>query len=216
MPELRICDLGTIGYAEALRLQHRLRDERRAETIPDTVLTLQHPQVYTRGRRSEPGELPYGDDWYADRGIEIIDVDRGGKITYHGPGQLVVYPICKIDNVGEFVCRLERAMVTALAAEGINARGRSTEGIAYTGAWVDERKIGSIGLHVSHGITTHGLSVNVGCDLAPFSWIVACGLGDTPVTSIAEERGAADLPRFREALVEALTAELGTQTAPVA
>lgn len=210
---MRTTDLGLTPYREALALQHELRAQRIAGTIPDTLLAVEHPPVYTRGRRSEPGELPYGEAWYAERGIEIVDVDRGGKITYHGPGQLVLYPICKITDVGAFVCSLERAMVTALADEGITARGRSTEGIEYTGAWVADRKIGSIGLHVSHGVTTHGLSVNVDCDLEPFSWVVACGL-DTPVTSIAAETGDADLPRFRERLLAALTAELGA--APVA
>jgi len=211
---VRTIDLGLTPYRDALTTQHELRDQRRADAVPDTLLIVEHPAVYTRGRRSEPGELPYGAEWYAERGIEIVDVDRGGKITYHGPGQLVIYPICKISNVGDFVCRLERAIVTALAAEGISARGRSTEGIEYTGAWVENRKIGSIGLHVSHGVTTHGLSVNVDCDLEPFSWVVACGL-DTPVTSIAQETGAADLSRFRERLVTALATELTPRSTPV-
>ncbi len=145
-----------------------------------------------------------GAGWYAERGIEIVDVDRGGKITYHGPGQLVMYPICAVTDVKAFVCRLENAIVTALAAEGIEARGRSREGIEFTGAWVEDRKIGQIGLHVSRGITTHGLSLNVDCDLEPFSWIVPCGLPDAKVTSIAAERGEADLPRVRDALLRAL------------
>lgn len=199
--------LGLTPYREALALQHELRDQRRADEVPDTLLSVEHPPVYTRGRRSEPGELPYGADWYAERGIEIVDVDRGGKITYHGPGQVVVYPVCRIESVSDFVCSLERAMVAALATEGITARGRSTDGIEYTGAWVDDRKIGSIGLHVSHGVTTHGLSVNVDCDLEPFSWVVACGL-DTPVTSVAQEVGSADVPRLRGSLLSALTEEL--------
>jgi lipoyl(octanoyl) transferase len=209
MAELQIRELGKIGYLDALKLQHELRDERRADTIPDTVLSLQHPPVYTRGRRSEPGELPFAPEWYAERGIEVIDVDRGGKITYHGPGQLVLYPICQVVDVAAFVCSLERAMVTALAQEGIEAHGRSTEGIEYTGAWVAERKIGSIGIHVSKGITTHGLSLNVDCDLEPFSWIVACGLGDTRVTSIKQERGTATIEQTRGNLLDALAAELG-------
>ena len=203
-----VLQLGPTPYREALALQHKLRERRREDLIPDTVVALEHPPVYTRGRRSEPGELPFGEDWYAERGIEIVDVDRGGKVTYHGPGQLVLYPICRVDDVKAFVCRLERAMVAALAAEGIQARGRSSEGIQYTGAWVEDRKIGSIGLHVSHGVTTHGLSLNVDCDLEPFSWIVPCGLPEALVTSIQAERPdrPADLPRVRASLLDALGA----------
>ena len=190
-------------------MQHDLREQRRADAIPDTVLSLEHPPVYTRGRRSQPGELPMDAGWYADRGIEIVDVDRGGKVTYHGPGQLVLYPVCRVTDVKSFVCSLERAMVKALEAESIEARGRSREGIEHTGAWVEDRKIGSIGLHVSHGITTHGLSLNVDCDLEPFSWIVPCGLPDAQMTSIAAEGHDADLGRVRAALLDALAAELG-------
>mgnify|MGYP003947700767 CR=1 FL=1 len=113
----------------------------------------------------------------------------------------------------QFVCQLERAMVTALAGEGITAHGRTSEGIEYTGAWVGAKKIGSIGLHVSHGVTTHGLSVNVDCDLEPFSWIVPCGLGDVAMTSIKEERGTVDMPVFRERLLKALADELGAELA---
>lgn len=201
-------ELGVVPYREALAQQLALREQRIADQIDDTVLALEHPPVYTRGRRSEPGELPFGEQWYAERGIEIVDVDRGGKVTYHGPGQLVLYPICRVTDVKDFVCKLEKAMVHALAAEGIDARGRSVEGIEFTGAWVEDRKIGSIGLHVSHGVTGHGLSLNVDCDLEPFSWIVPCGLPDSKVTSVAQELGSDDpglLARVRQSLLAALS-----------
>ena len=201
-------DLGLTPYRDALAKQLELRAQRIADLIDDTVLALEHPPVYTRGRRSEPGELPFGEQWYAERGIEIVDVDRGGKVTYHGPGQLVLYPICRVTDVKDFVCKLEKAMVHALAAEGIDARGRSVEGIEFTGAWVEDRKIGSIGLHVSHGVTSHGLSLNVNCDLEPFSWIVPCGLPDSKVTSVAQELGSDDpglLARVRQSLLAALS-----------
>jgi lipoyl(octanoyl) transferase len=189
--ELWAVNLGLMPYREALALQHRVRAARQADAIPDTALLVEHPPVYTRGRRSAPGELPMGDDFYADHGIEIVDVDRGGKVTYHGPGQLVVYPIVRIDDVLAFVGRLEDAMVAALADEGVAARGRSPEGRDVTGVWVGDRKIASIGLHVSHGVTTHGLAVNVDNDLTPFQWIVPCGLGGVAMTSIARERAEA-------------------------
>jgi lipoate-protein ligase B len=184
--------LGRVPYAEALALQHRVRAARQAGVIPNTVLLLEHPPVYTRGRRSVPGELPFGEDYYAAQGIEIVDVDRGGKVTYHGPGQLVAYPIVGVTDVMAFVQQLEQVMVDALREEGVEARGRATDGRDFTGVWVGERKIGSIGLHVSHGVTTHGLSLNVDGDLAPFQWIVPCGLGGVAMTSVQAENGQTD------------------------
>src|ERR1700712_2878809 len=100
--------LGRVPYAEALALQHRVRAARQAGAIPDTVLLLEHPPVYTRGRRSAVGELPFTEGWYAQRGIEIVDVDRGGKVTYHGPGQLVAYPVVAVTDVMAFVTQLEQ------------------------------------------------------------------------------------------------------------
>jgi lipoyl(octanoyl) transferase len=188
--ELWTVDLGLMPYREAHALQHRVREARQADVIPDTVLFVEHPPVYTRGRRSEPGELPFGEDWYAERGIEIVQVERGGKVTYHGPGQLIAYPIVRVDDVVQFVSDLERAIVLALADEGIeNARARSNEGREFAGVWVDQRKIASIGLHISHGVTMHGLAVNVTNDLTPFEWIVPCGLGGVAMTSVAAELG---------------------------
>jgi lipoyl(octanoyl) transferase len=181
--------LGRVPYSEALALQHRVRAARQAGAIPDTVLLLEHPPVYTRGRRSVPGELPFREDWYAAQGIEIVDVDRGGKVTYHGPGQLVAYPIVGVTDVMAFVEQLEQLMVAALAEEGVAARGRAADGRDFTGVWVGDKKIGSIGLHISHGVSMHGLSINVDGDLTPFEWIVACGLGDVAMTSVKAETG---------------------------
>ncbi|MCW2996171.1 MAG: lipoyl(octanoyl) transferase LipB [Conexibacter sp.] len=195
--------LGRVPYADALALQHRVRAARQAGAIPDTLLLLEHPPVYTRGRRSDPGELPFAPEWYAERGIEIADVDRGGKVTYHGPGQLVGYPIVGVTDVMAFVEQLEQVMVDALREEGIEARGRAADGRDFTGVWVGERKIGSIGLHISHGVTMHGLSLNVDNDLAPFDWVVACGLGGVAATSVQQETGRAgrlDCVRRRVAL----------------
>ena len=186
--DLWTAHLGTLGYAEALALQHRLRERRQAGEIPDTLLLLEHPPVYTRGRRSEPGEMPFDAAWCAERGIEIVDVDRGGKVTYHGPGQLVGYPIMAVDDVVAFVRTMEEAMIAALADEGIGARSRADEGRDFTGVWVEDRKIASIGVHVQRGVTTHGFAVNVVSDLTPFAWIVPCGLGGVTMTSIERER----------------------------
>jgi lipoate-protein ligase B len=188
--ELWVCQLGTIEYREALALQERLCAARQADLVPDVMLVLEHPPVYTRGRRSGPGELPMGEDWYRAQGIDIVDVNRGGKITYHGPGQLVGYPIMRVDDVVGYVRTLEQALVAVLRQEGVpDAHGRPDDGLAYTGVWVADRKIASIGVHLSRGVTTHGWAVNVENDLQPFSWVVACGLDGVQMTSLIRETG---------------------------
>ncbi len=197
--ELWTVHLGAVEYREAFALQERVRAARQAEAIPDTLLLLEHPPVYTLGRRSEPGELAMGEDWYRMQGIDVVSVDRGGKVTYHGPGQLVGYPIMRIGDVMEYVRAMERAMIAALADEGIAARSREDEGRDYTGVWVQDRKIASIGVHVSRGVTTHGFAVNADNDLQPFEWVVACGLPEVRMTSITNEtRRGGHLPCFRK------------------
>jgi lipoate-protein ligase B len=188
-PELWVCHLGTIEYREALELQERVRAARQAGELPDVMLLLDHWPVYTRGRRSAPGELPMGAEWYAMQGIDVVETDRGGKVTYHGPGQLVGYPIVGVDDVVAYVRKLEHAIVAALAKEGVTARGRPGDGPDYTGVWVQERKIASIGVHVARGVTTHGFAVNVENDLQPFEWVVACGLEGVRMTSFIKETG---------------------------
>jgi lipoyl(octanoyl) transferase len=185
--ELWVCQLGTLPYTQALAIQEQIRERRQRGELPDTLLLLEHPRVYTRGRRSADGELPLGEDFYRAQGIEVIATDRGGRITYHGPGQLVGYPIMAIHDVGHFLRTMEDAIAAALAEYGIAARGRPEDGPDYTGVWVGPRKIASIGVHVSRGVTTHGFAVNVDNDLEPFSWVVACGLPGVSMTSIADE-----------------------------
>jgi lipoyl(octanoyl) transferase len=186
-PELWVCHLDTIPYRDALALQLSIRERRLAGELPDTLLLLEHPPVYTRGRRARDGELALGEDFYRARGIEIVDTDRGGRVTYHGPGQLVGYPIVRVHDVGAHLRTMESAIVAALADAGIEAHSRCDEGPDYTGVWVEDRKIASIGVHVSRGIATHGFAVNVEVDLDPFSWVIACGLPDVAMTSIARE-----------------------------
>jgi len=198
-PELWVCELGTVEYRDALALQERVQAARQANAVPDVLLALEHWPVYTRGRRSEAADLPMGEDWYRMQGIDVVDVNRGGKITYHGPGQLVGYPIVRVDDVVEYVRTLERALIAALALEGVAARARSDEGPDYTGVWVQERKIASIGVHVARGVTTHGFAVNVENDLQPFGYVVACGLPDVRMTSLIKEtsRLAGQMKCFR-------------------
>ena len=187
--ELWVCHLGMVEYREALALQDRLRTARAQERVPDVLLTLEHWPVYTRGRRSQPGELPMGEEWYLMQGIDVVQTDRGGKVTYHGPGQLVGYPIVRVDDVVGYVRVLERALVEALGAEGVVARARPEDGPDFTGVWVGDRKIASIGVHVARGVTTHGFAINVENDLQPFGWIVPCGLEHVQMTSLIKETG---------------------------
>ncbi len=185
--ELWVCHMGLIPYSDGVAIQGQLRARRLAGELPDTLLLLEHPPVYTRGRRSRAGELTLGEDFYRARGIEVVQTDRGGRVTYHGPGQLVGYPIMAVTDVVAHLRTIEDAIVAALADEGLAARSRPQDGPDYTGVWAEDRKIASLGVHVSRGVSTHGFAVNVATDLRPFAWIVACGLPDVAMTSIAHE-----------------------------
>jgi len=212
--ELWVCDLPTIEYREALALQERVRAVRQQDLICDTLLLLEHPPVYTRGRRSDARELPLGEDWYRRQGIDIVDTDRGGKLTYHGPGQLVGYPIMRIDDVIAYLRTMEHAIVAALADAGIGAHARPDDGPDFTGVWTAaDRKIASIGVHVARGVTTHGFAINVHNDLQPFGWVVACGLDDVRMTSVVEETGAnagtLALPAMRASMATHFAAAFG-------
>jgi lipoyl(octanoyl) transferase len=193
MEEIWVLRTGQVRYLEALAAQKRIEAARHAGHVPDVLLLLEHPPVYTKGRRTDAGELPMGEDWYEMQGIEVHETDRGGRVTYHGPGQLVGYPIVSLrpyrDDVHRFVRGIEEAMIATLAAEGVEAQ--TTEGL--TGVWTAgprPKKIGSIGIHVNRGVTTHGLAINVNNDLQPFEWIVPCGIEGVRMTSICAELGA--------------------------
>ena len=188
--EILVLECGLLPYSEGLALQRRVKAARQKDAVGDVLLLLEHHPVYTRGRRSTAEELPMGAQWYEMQGIEVLDTDRGGRVTYHGPGQLVAYPIVSLkaygDDVHEYVRGLERVAIAALAEHGVEAG--TVEGL--TGIWVGERKIGSIGVHVSRGVTTHGLAINVNNDLQPFEWVVPCGIEGCRVTSLSRELGA--------------------------
>lgn len=230
--EILVARCGLLSYGEAREAQRRLEAARQRDRLPDMLLLLEHAPVYTRGRRSTAAELPMGVDWYELQGIEVHDTDRGGRVTYHGPGQLVAYPIVSLrpydDDVHGYVRRLERVAISALADHGVAAR--TIEGL--TGVWTqgeppgsatareggtgpaegqstelaragEARKIGSIGVHVSRGVTTHGLAVNVSNDLQPFEWIVPCGIEGARATSLSRELGAEqDLGGFADAVAQ--------------
>jgi lipoyl(octanoyl) transferase len=199
--ELWTCHLGRIDYREAVALQERLRARVQAGELPDVLLLLEHPPVYTTGRRSEPGELPISHE------IDVVETDRGGKLTYHGPGQLVGYPIMHVPNVRAFVENMEAALVTALREAGVEAGTR--EGHEYTGVWVEDRKIASIGIHVSRRVSMHGFAVNVDNDLAPFSDVIACGLPDVRMTSLQAEGVEEGITCFRKRAAHAFAGQYG-------
>jgi lipoyl(octanoyl) transferase len=183
-----LLNLGTVPYREAWDLQRSLAAAVSQGAIPDTVLLLEHPPVVTLGRRAEPGELHVPEE----AEVDVVETDRGGKSTFHGPGQLVCYPIFDLTRHGEDVkryCRnLEEALKITLKSFGL--QGETLEGL--TGVWLTPppRKIASIGIHIAKWVTTHGYALNVDLDPAPFTqWITACGLEDTAFTTIAHELG---------------------------
>jgi lipoyl(octanoyl) transferase len=182
---VHVRDLGIIDYVEAWELQRELAGARADETGQDTLLLLQHPSVYTAGKRTEPDERP-------DDGTPVVDVDRGGKITWHGPGQLVGYPIVKLADpidVVQYVRRVEEALIAVCDSFGLvtgRVEGRS-------GVWLPaddrrpERKIAAIGIRVQRGVTMHGFEINCDADLSAFDHIVPCGIRDAGVTSLSKE-----------------------------
>jgi len=213
MDEISVVRTGQVGYESASLAQQALANARREGTVGDLLLLLEHPPVYTKGRRTSADELPMGEQWYRMQGFEIAETDRGGRLTYHGPGQIVAYPIVDLAGLGfgvrEFVERMETAMIAALGDFGVDAG--LIDGL--TGVWVgktpppqgDARKIGSIGIRVRRSITTHGLAINVNNDLQPFEWVMPCGIEACQMTSVARERGAEqDLAAFASAVAARL------------
>jgi lipoate-protein ligase B len=196
--DLLVCHLGRVPYEEGVEIQERLRSRVQEGELGEVLLLLEHDPVYTLGRRSEPGDLGLGEDWCRAQGIDVVKTQRGGKLTYHGPGQLVGYPIMRVGDVPAFVAAMEGAIVEALGEAGVTARPRSHEGREWTGVWVDDRKIASIGIHVSRGVSAHGFAVNVDNDLAPFTWVVACGLPSVAMTSVAQEGSPEGVACFRK------------------
>ena len=188
MTAAHILNLGQTSYLEAWELQRALAASVSRGEIPDTVVMLEHPPVITLGRRTEDGELHIPDG----AEVEVVETDRGGKSTYHGPGQLVCYPIFDLTRHGQDVkkyCRdLEEALIRTL--DRVDVEATRIEGL--TGIWLERppRKIASIGVHISKWVTTHGYALNVDLDPAPFTdWITACGIEDAAFTTVAKELG---------------------------
>ena len=188
----RIIRAGVVGYREAWDWQVRIADGVRAGTEPETLLLLEHPHTYTRGRLAPDSDLLLDEATLAARGIAVVETDRGGLVTYHGPGQLVAYPIIRLRGRGGphwYVRTLEQVIINALAEFGLTAT--TIEG--RTGVWTSDgqRKIAAIGVKIAGGVAYHGFAINVDPDLTMFDGIVPCGITDRAVTSMAAELGRA-------------------------
>ena len=204
---------GAVPYLDALDLQRHMHERRVRGEIPDTILLLEHPPVYTAGKRTGPLDRPVGDP-----GAPVIDVDRGGKITWHGPGQIVGYPIMALDepiDVVAYVRATEEVMIRTCAEFGVETsrvEGRS-------GAWVlgrdgrPDRKIGAVGLRVARGVTMHGIAINCDCDLTWFDKCIPCGIADAAVSSLSAETGQSiGVPAVADVLERHLAEVLGSGT----
>ena len=195
-PDCQIVSLGTVKYREAWDLQLRIAAAVRSGGAANTLLLLEHPPVYTTGRLSKPEHLKLSPDRLADAGIDLVETDRGGQVTYHGPGQLVAYPVVNLrvwippgETAGggplRYVRTLEQTIIHTLADLQIDAH--LVEGL--TGVWVNGAKIGAIGVKISGGVAFHGFSINVNTDLSYYDHIVPCGIEDRPVTSMSQVLG---------------------------
>jgi lipoyl(octanoyl) transferase len=224
---IHLLHLGRLGYADGLAIQARVVAARKAGLIGDTLLLLEHPPVITLGRNSSRANVLASDEWLAARGVELHEINRGGDVTYHGPGQLVGYPI--VDLRGEwpgkkgpflgpvdFVRMLEEALIRTCADFGVMAKripkctgvwtfgggetGNSEQGTGNRNTErIRERKLAAIGVHVSQGVTSHGFALNVTTDLRAFEWIVPCGITDRGVTSLELEADRATEPTMERA-----------------
>ena len=190
-----VLDLGRLGWAEAYRIQQMLVEERKAGRIPDQLLFVEHPHVVTLGRNAHLSNILASPEMLSRGGVEVHETNRGGDVTYHGPGQVVGYPIVDLKewkrDVRAYVCALVSAITATLAEYGIKA---SSDGDP-VGVWVDGKKVAAIGVHISRWVTSHGFALNVDTDLSYFRYIVPCGLAK-PVTSM-KDLGAVDGSRER-------------------
>lgn len=183
---LRVLDLGHMPYGRALEIQHRLVDDRSAERIPDTLALVEHPPVITMGRSAHESDILATPEQLNAAGATVHRITRGGEVTYHGPGQVVGYPIVNLyeheRKIRLFVERLEETIIQVLGRYWGIAASRDA---AHRGVWVDDAKIAAIGISITRKITMHGFAFNVNTDLSHFGWIIPCGIQDKGVTSLA-------------------------------
>jgi lipoyl(octanoyl) transferase len=180
---------GLVDYAAALELQRERVAQRKAGTIPDTLILLEHPHVYTLGRNADESNVLVSSEFLASKGAQVFHADRGGDVTYHGPGQLVGYPIIDLTqhrrDISWYMRSLEEVLIRTVQDYGVEA----TRSPGCTGVWVGKNKLTAMGVHLSRWVTSHGFAMNVNTDLRYFEWIVPCGLQGKGVTSLAQLLG---------------------------
>lgn len=207
--ELRVCDLQLASYREALALQESLLEARVAGRIPDVLLLVEHNPVYTLGRNASDDNMLVPEADLAKRGIEVVRTGRGGQVTYHGPGQLVAYPIIHLGEAGigaqDYITRLEQVIVLALGRLGISA-GTDRE---HRGVWIEGSKIAAIGVRITRQVTMHGFSLNVNPDLSHYENIVPCGIRDRGVTSMAKLGHTFPMSTVKDLVVRSFTEVMG-------
>jgi len=211
---LNLVYLGRVDYASGLELQRQLVEARHEERIGNTLLLLEHPPVLTLGRNSDRKNILATDEFLAYRGVAVHEINRGGDVTYHGPGQLVGYPIFDLRSFAprlgavEYVRMMEEALIRACGDFGVQtARVQGRTGVwTLPGGSVQEKKIAAIGVHISRGITSHGFALNVTTDLRDFELIVPCGISDAPVTSLEME---AELAPSMDGVMHAVARQFG-------
>jgi lipoate-protein ligase B len=213
LPTWLSVDLGLTPYPEAWDLQLRLVEaSTQGSLVQDVILVVEHPPVFTLGKRGGRENLLVSEDYLSKAGIPIVQIERGGNITYHGPGQLVVYPIIHLPTIGlgvvDLVDRLEEVMIRTCRVFGVQAERNALN----RGAWTGMKKIGSIGIAVRRGVSFHGLALNVNPDLTPFAWIQPCGLQGIGVTSLqAESRNLVQIADVKPVLQRNVEAVFQTQ-----
>jgi len=205
---IKVIDLGTMEYGKCLELQRKLRNQRIVDEIGDTLLLVEHTPVITMGRRGQNDNVVVSEEFLKENGIDVHWVERGGDVTYHGPGQLVVYPIFNLIHFGKdihtFVDNLINSISTVLKDE-FNLNAHREEG-KHTGVYIGTDKIAAIGLAIRRWVSMHGFALNVNTDLSHFRWIVPCGLGDRGVTSVKEQTGnEADFELVKNKIVKAMS-----------
>jgi lipoate-protein ligase B len=212
-----IAELGTQPYRPVLDLQHRLVDERHRGTLEaDTVLLLEHEPVFTLGHNGGRENLTVSEEVLKQKGIEVVETERGGNITYHGPGQIIAYPIIRMNDsrlgIPGYVEGLEEVMIRTASDWGIAAERNTLN----HGVWVGRRKLGSVGIAIRRGVAFHGIALNVNLSLEPFSWINPCGLSGVAMTSLKEEEVRnLDIDLVRDGIVRHMATVFGVETVPV-
>jgi lipoyl(octanoyl) transferase len=206
---LQLMDIGRCRYAEALALQERLVEERRVGTRPDTLVLVEHEPVYTLGRTADEEHILLSKEALTRQGIDVVRIGRGGDVTYHGPGQLVGYPIIDLKALGRGVLwhvnMLEKTIQATLADFGIDSRCERE----HRGVWVGDEKVSAVGVRVTRGITMHGFALNVSVDLNYFTGIVPCGIQDRGVTSMDQLVSGVEMDAVKASVVRHVNAAVG-------